>query len=491
MDFFVTHQTADHYSGDCAVAFVFKDSVNESRILQALLELNRFDSSLGDSLMLSKVKGYKTKRVLALGLGESPLNEKSFLKGLGESPLNEKSFLKALKSLSSAMADAKVKNVVIPRIQVDSRDESWVQLTIARVLKNASYQIEKVGAVKENNDVILEAVNIYSENNDATEINKGVAIANGMALTRKLGDLPSNICTPSYIAETAKSLASSYKLECEVLEESDMEALGMNSLLSVSKGSSEPGKLISLSYTNAGNAEPIVLVGKGVTFDSGGISLKPGSGMDEMKFDMCGAASVLGTMRAIAEMRLKVNLTVVVPTVENMPAHNASKPGDVVKSMSGQTIEILNTDAEGRLILCDALTYCAKFNPKVVIDVATLTGAVIIALGKHHSGLMSNDQSLADDLKVSGGSAMDTVWQLPLDDEYDELLKSNFADMANIGGREAGTVTAACFLARYTKDYRWAHIDIAGTAWLGGSKKGATGRPVPLLTQYVMNQIKD
>ena len=478
MDFFVTHQTADHYSGDCAVAFVFKDSVNESRILQALLELNRFDSSLGDSLMLSKVKGYKTKRVLALGLGESPLNEKSFLK--------------ALKSLSSAMADLKVKNVVIPRIQVDSRDESWVQLTIARVLKNASYQIEKVGAVKEkNDDVILEAVNIYSENNDATEINKGVAIANGMALTRKLGDLPSNICTPSYIAETAKSLASSYKLECEVLEESDMEALGMNSLLSVSKGSSEPGKLISLSYTNAGNAEPIVLVGKGVTFDSGGISLKPGSGMDEMKFDMCGAASVLGTMRAVAEMQLKVNLTVVVPTVENMPAHNASKPGDVVKSMSGQTIEILNTDAEGRLILCDALTYCAKFNPKVVIDVATLTGAVIIALGKHHSGLMSNDQSLADDLKVSGGSAMDTVWQLPLDDEYDELLKSNFADMANIGGREAGTVTAACFLARYAKDYRWAHIDIAGTAWLGGSKKGATGRPVPLLTQYVMNQIKD
>ena len=478
MDFFVTHQTADHYSGDCAVAFVFKDSVNESRILQALLELNRFDSSLGDSLMLSKVKGYKTKRVLALGLGESPLNEKSFLK--------------ALKSLSSAMADLKVKNVVIPRIQVDSRDESWVQLTIARVLKNASYQIEKVGAVKEkNDDVILEAVNIYSENNGATEINKGVAIANGMALTRKLGDLPSNICTPSYIAETAKSLASSYKLECEVLEESDMEALGMNSLLSVSKGSSEPGKLISLSYINDGNAEPIVLVGKGVTFDSGGISLKPGSGMDEMKFDMCGAASVLGTMRAVAEMQLKVNLTVVVPTVENMPAHNASKPGDVVKSMSGQTIEILNTDAEGRLILCDALTYCAKFNPKVVIDVATLTGAVIIALGKHHSGLMSNDQSLADDLKVSGGSAMDTVWQLPLDDEYDELLKSNFADMANIGGREAGTVTAACFLARYAKDYRWAHIDIAGTAWLGGSKKGATGRPVPLLTQYVMNQIKD
>jgi len=232
-----------------------------------------------------------------------------------------------------------------------------------------------------------------------------------------------------------------------------------------------------------------VLVGKGVTFDSGGISLKPGAKMDEMKFDMCGAASVLGVMCAVAEMNLKVNLTVVVPTVENMPAHDASKPGDVVKSMSGQTVEILNTDAEGRLILCDALTYCEKFSPKVVIDIATLTGAVIIALGKHHSGLMANDQSLADDLKEAGSDAMDTVWQLPLDEEYDELLKSNFADMANIGGREAGTVTAACFLARFTKDYRWAHLDIAGTAWLGGSKKGATGRPVPLLTEYIMKQI--
>ena len=268
-----------------------------------------------------------------------------------------------------------------------------------------------------------------------------------------------------------------------------MEALRMNCFRSVSLRSSQPSTLISLSYSNGGKEDPIVLVGKGVTFDSGGISLKPGSGMDEMKYDMCGAASVLGTMSAVAEMGLKVNLTVVVPTVENMPAHNASRPGDVVKSMSGQTIEILNTDAEGRLILCDALTYCEKFNPKVVIDVATLTGAVIVALGKHHSGVMSNDQNLADSLKDSGISSMDTVWQLPLDDEYDELLKSNFADMANIGGREAGTVTAACFLARYTKNYSWAHIDIAGTAWLGGSKKGATGRPVPLLTQYVMDQV--
>ena len=475
MEFFVTHQAVDHYSGDCSVAFASKDKSNDNRIIQTYLDLHRFEPKLANTLMLGKVEGYKSKRVLVVGLGESPLTRKDFIK--------------VLKSLSSAMGIAKVKNVVIPFIEVEDADEAWVQTSTARVLKNESYKVNKVGVQEEPSDIVLEAVNLYSKNNGASEIQKGVAVANGMALTRELGDLPPNICTPTYLADAAKSLAKTYNLKCEILEESEMESLGMNSLLSVSKGSSQPGKLISLSYSNNGNAAPIVLVGKGVTFDSGGISLKPGSGMDEMKYDMCGAASVLGTMSAIAEMNLKVNLIVVVPAVENMPAHNASRPGDVVKSMSGQTIEILNTDAEGRLILCDALTYCEKYKPKTVIDIATLTGAVIIALGKHHSGVMSNDQSLADALKVSGESAQDTVWQLPLDDEYDDLLKSNFADMANIGGREAGTVTAACFLARYTKKYSWAHIDIAGTAWLGGSKKGATGRPVPLLTQYIMDQV--
>ena len=475
MEFFVTHQAVDHYSGDCSVAFASKDKSNDNRIIQTYLDLHRFEPKLASTLMLGKVEGYKSKRVLVVGLGESPLTRKDFIK--------------VLKSLSSAMGNAKVKNVVIPFIEVEDADEAWIQTSTVRVLKNESYKVNKVGVQEEPSDIVLEAVNLYSKNNGASEIQKGVAVANGMALTRKLGDLPPNICTPTYLADAAKSLAKTYNLECEILEESEMESLGMNSLLSVSKGSSQPGKLISLSYSNNGNAAPIVLVGKGVTFDSGGISLKPGSGMDEMKYDMCGAASVLGTMSAIAEMNLKVNLIVVVPAVENMPAHNASRPGDVVKSMSGQTIEILNTDAEGRLILCDALTYCEKYKPKTVIDIATLTGAVIIALGKHHSGVMSNDQSLADALKISGEAAQDTVWQLPLDDEYDDLLKSNFADMANIGGREAGTVTAACFLARYTKKYSWAHIDIAGTAWLGGSKKGATGRPVPLLTQYIMDQV--
>ena len=475
MEFFVTHQAVDNYSGDCSVAFASKDKSNDNRIIQTYLDLHRFEPKLASTLMLGKVEGYKSKRVLVVGLGESPLTRKDFIK--------------VLKSLSSAMGNAKVKNVVIPFIEVEDADEAWIQSSTSRVLKNERYKFNKVGVQEDPSDIVLEAVNLYSKNNGASEIQKGVAVANGMALTRKLGDLPPNICTPTYLADAAKSLAKTYNLECEILEESEMESLGMNSLLSVSKGSSQPGKLISLSYSNNGNAAPIVLVGKGVTFDSGGISLKPGSGMDEMKYDMCGAASVLGTMSAIAEMNLKVNLIVVVPAVENMPAHNASRPGDVVKSMSGQTIEILNTDAEGRLILCDALTYCEKYKPKTVIDIATLTGAVIIALGKHHSGVMSNDQSLADALKISGEAAQDTVWQLPLDDEYDDLLKSNFADMANIGGREAGTVTAACFLARYTKKYSWAHIDIAGTAWLGGSKKGATGRPVPLLTQYIMDQV--
>ena len=476
MEFLVTHQTVEHFDGDFAVAFIVEGLAHQNADLQQLLEINQFDAKVGETLILNRVDGYKTKRVLAVGIGESPVTDKSYLK--------------SLKAIYSALASAKAKNVVFPGIEIENRDESWVQLTTARVLQNAIYQIDKVNSDDSTEKNTLEAVSIYSENSDSSNVLKGVAIANGMALTRSLGDLPSNICTPSHLAETAKSLAQSYHLKYEILEESDMQSMGMNSLLSVSKGSNEPGKLISISYNSAGDEKPIVLVGKGVTFDSGGISLKPGAKMDEMKFDMCGAASVLGVMRAVAEMKLPVNLTVVVPTVENMPAHNASKPGDVVKSMSGQTIEILNTDAEGRLILCDALTYCEKFDPKVVIDIATLTGAVIIALGKHHSGLMANDQSLADDLKEAGSDAMDTVWQLPLDDEYDELLKSNFADMANIGGREAGTVTAACFLARFTKDYRWAHIDIAGTAWIGGSKKGATGRPVPLLTEYIMKQIR-
>jgi len=473
MEFSLTQQAVELFEGDCAVVFAFEGESQVNSDLAQLLELNQFEANNGKTIVLSRVQGFQASRVIVVGLGESPLTGKSFAK--------------AINVLSSELHSSNVKSASLSSIGVNGQDESWTQQTIARILKNASYQVGKHGIEKENNDT-LELVSVHSTSKDSTALNQGLAIANGMALTRELGDMPPNICTPSYLAETAESLAKTHNLECEVLEEADMASLGMYSLLSVSQGSSEPGKLISLSYKNAGDTKPIVLVGKGVTFDTGGISLKPGGGMDEMKYDMCGAASVLGVMRAVVEMNLAVNLIVVVPTVENMPAHNASKPGDVVKSMSGQTIEILNTDAEGRLILCDALTYCEKFNPEVVIDIATLTGAVIVALGKHHSGVMANDQDLVNDLSIAGNTALDTVWQLPLDDEYDELLKSNFADMANIGGKEAGTVTAACFLSRFTKEYRWAHLDIAGTAWVSGSKKGATGRPVPLLTQYIINQ---
>jgi leucyl aminopeptidase len=313
-----------------------------------------------------------------------------------------------------------------------------------------------------------------------------------MALAKDLGNLPGNVCTPTYLASKAQALAKAHKtIKTTVLEEKDMKKLGMGSLLSVTQGSNQPAKLITLEYHGTDKAhKPIVLVGKGITFDTGGISLKPGAEMDEMKYDMCGAASVLGTLKAIAEMGLKINVVGVIPTCENMPSGQATKPGDIVTSMSGQTIEILNTDAEGRLILCDALTYSKKFSPDTVIDIATLTGACVIALGHVASGMFSNEDKLAKELLAAGEQSHDRIWQLPLWEDYQPLLDSNFADMQNIGGRAGGTITAACFLARFTKEYRWAHLDIAGTAWKSGKEKGATGRPVPLLTQYLINRIE-
>jgi leucyl aminopeptidase len=320
-------------------------------------------------------------------------------------------------------------------------------------------------------------------------LNQGLAIAEGMRLAKNLGNLPGNVCTPTYLAEAALEISKEHGIECQILERADMEALGMHSLLSVAKGSQQPPKLIVLHYKGGKDSEkPLVLVGKGITFDTGGISLKPAPEMDEMKYDMCGAASVLGTIKAIAQMKLPINLTVIVPTTENMPGGAASRPGDIVTSMSGQTIEILNTDAEGRLILCDALTYAERFEPETVIDVATLTGACVVALGHVATGLFANNDGLARELAHAGDEAHDRAWQMPLWDDYQELLKSPFADMANIGGRWGGSITAACFLARFTKKFEWAHLDIAGTAWKSGADKGATGRPVPLLTHYLLKR---
>jgi leucyl aminopeptidase len=312
-----------------------------------------------------------------------------------------------------------------------------------------------------------------------------MAIAQGMNLARDLGNLPGNLCTPTYLAEQAQALAETYALGIDVLEREAMENLGMGSLLSVAKGSDQPPKFIVLNYHGAKKEKPVVLVGKGITFDSGGISLKPAAEMDEMKYDMCGAASVLGTMQAIAQLGLPLNVVGIIPTCENLPNGRANKPGDIVTSMSGQTIEVLNTDAEGRLILCDALTYAERFEPAAVVDIATLTGACVIALGHVASGLLANKQSLADELLDAGEVSGDRCWQMPLWDEYQEQLKSNFADMANIGGRPGGTITAAAFLSRFTKKYDWAHLDIAGTAWKSGKEKGGTGRPVPLLVNFL------
>ena len=323
----------------------------------------------------------------------------------------------------------------------------------------------------------------------AAGLARGEAISAGVTLARECANRPGNHCTPTYLGEQARKLGKEFGLKVEVMDRKAVEKLGMGSFLAVAQGSAEPLRFIVAQYHGAAKTQaPVVLVGKGITFDTGGISIKPAAEMDEMKFDMGGAASVLGTLRAIAELKPKLNLVVIVPTCENMPGGRAVKPGDVVKSMSGQTIEILNTDAEGRLILCDALTYAERFKPAVVVDVATLTGACVIALGHHHSGLFTADDGVAETMLAASRSALDPCWRLPLDDEYDEALKSNFADMGNVGGRAGGAITAAMFLKRFTAKYKWAHLDIAGTAWKSGAAKGSTGRPVPLLTHFVLAQ---
>ncbi len=341
-------------------------------------------------------------------------------------------------------------------------------------------------------DSAMTKVSLVCSKTEARAVQRGLergdAIAAGVTLARECANRPGNYCTPTYLAEQAKKLGKEHGLEIEVLDRKAVEKLGMGSFLAVAQGSHEPLKFIVARYQGAPKAKaPVVLVGKGITFDTGGISIKPSAEMDEMKFDMGGAASVLGTLRAVAQLKPKLNLVGIIPSCENMPAGNAIKPGDVVTSMSGQTIEILNTDAEGRLILCDALTYAERFKPAAVVDVATLTGACIIALGHHNSGLFSADDALADQLLAASRESLDPCWRMPLDEEYDEVLKSNFADMGNVGPRAGGSITAAMFLRRFTSKYRWAHLDIAGTAWKSGANKGATGRPVPLLTHFVLS----
>ncbi|MDH3715068.1 MAG: leucyl aminopeptidase [Gammaproteobacteria bacterium] len=438
------------------------------------------DLRKGKTLLLHNVPNVAADRVLLVAGGKADATT------LGQTK-------KALNAAATALSDSGAANAALflDDWLIEGGDAQHAARHISETLTAASYRFTELKS--NDNTLPLKRVTLVTKDGRQTSAAKagariGHAIGVGVNFARDLGNRPANVCTPTHLAEQARELKKGrVKLRVEIIEEKRMHELGMGSLLSVSSGSRQPAKLIVFQYRGGpAKQKPVVLVGKGVTFDTGGISLKPAATMDEMKFDMCGAASVFGTLKACAEIDLPLNVVGLVPATENMPGGLATRPGDVVTSMSGQTIEILNTDAEGRLILADALSYAARFNPDVVIDIATLTGACVIALGEHASGLMSNDQKLADRLLAAGDSAGDRCWQLPLWDEYQEQLKTNFADMANVGGRSAGTITAACFLSRFTKKYRWAHLDIAGTAWLGGTKKGATGRPVPLLMQYLL-----
>ncbi|MDH3637188.1 MAG: leucyl aminopeptidase [Gammaproteobacteria bacterium] len=384
--------------------------------------------------------------------------------------------------------------LVLPDLAVEGADDQQKVRHLVEAMEGALYSFDELKTQNNEASALKKVALLIAGSNNVRVARQGVrqgaAVSAGKYLAKQLGNLPGNVCTPSYLAAQAQQLAKTYSLKSTILDQKAMEKLKMGALLSVSRGSRQPPKLIVLEYRGGAEGDaPIALVGKGLTFDAGGISIKPAQSMDEMKFDMCGAASVLGTMQAIAELKLAVNVVGVIPSSENLPDGNANKPGDVVTSMSGQTIEILNTDAEGRLILCDALTYTERFKPAVVIDIATLTGACVVALGSHASGLMSNDDELAEELLAAGSESLDRAWRLPLWEDYQEQLDSNFADMANIGGRYGGAITAACFLERYTKGFKWAHLDIAGTAWIShGKEKGATGRVVPLLTQFAINR---
>ncbi len=491
MEFSIKQGSPEKLKSGCVVVGVF-DGGKLSKAAQALDKATKHALSdliaRGDmsgksasTLLLHKLPGIAAERVLLVGLGkDGEQNNKSSVEILGAT----------FKALNATPAKDALLYIVDEGV---GKDAAW---TIRQAVFAAAEQAFRADGMKSKpaKAATLKHITFASLEKPVAALkaalDQAAATAHGMELAKTLGNLPGNVCTPTYLAAKALALGKSHKgIKTTVLEEKDMQKLGMGSFLSVTRGSEQPAKLITLEYYGAAKTQkPIVLVGKGITFDTGGISLKPGAEMDEMKYDMCGAASVLGTLQAIAEMGLKLNVVGVIPTCENMPSGKATKPGDIVTSMSGQTIEILNTDAEGRLILCDALTYSKKFNPDTVIDIATLTGACVIALGHVASGMFANEDKLAQELLAAGEQSHDRIWQLPLWEDYQPLLDSNFADMANIGGRAGGTITAACFLARFTKDYRWAHLDIAGTAWLSGKQKGATGRPVPLLTQYLINR---
>src|SRR2546422_4678144 len=492
MEFNTKFAAPEKQPGACVAAGVFEsrrlsaaaDALDKAARgqIREFLRSGDMDGKVGNTRLLYHVRGVAAERVLLVGLGQ----EKEF---------GDKQYRDCARSALTAIHDTGARDACfyLAELQVPDRDAAWKARQLIWAAADVAYRFDRMKSKKAEAKPLAHVAISAASKRDAAALERGMregrAIAAGMALARDLGNLPANVCTPMYLAESAVKLGRECKLAVEVLEQKDMDRLGMGSLLSVSRGSHQPPKFVILRYSGAGKKDrPVVLVGKGITFDTGGISIKPSAEMDEMKFDMCGAASVLGALRAAAELGLKLNVVGLVPACENMPGGAATKPGDIVSSMSGQTIEILNTDAEGRLILADALSYAERFEPQAVVDIATLTRACVVALGHVCSGLFANKDGLADEVQAAGAESLDRVWRLPLWEDYQEQLKSNFADFANIGGAAPGSGVPARFLFRFGSQGDSAHLDIRGAAGESGQQKGATGRPRPLLTTVFMNR---
>lgn len=471
-------------NGKLGVAAESVDTASKGAI-RKLIKQGDMSGKTGTSLMLGALPGVRAKRVLAVGLGKT-------------SKFGKRQFRKAVAAAAAQLKDTRIRDVAsyLSLEKLPDANAYYCARYTVETIGDALYSYTETKSGKRSRGAALEKICIASSsradaNQAMTGATHGQAIVEGMTLAKDLGNLPPNICTPAYLGRVSQKIARQHKrVTTKVLGEAEIKRLGMHSFLSVTSGTSLPAKLIVMQYKGAGRDKPVVLVGKGITFDAGGISLKPGPGMDEMKFDMCGAASVIAAMEVTARLKIPINLTVVVPTCENMPSGTATRPGDIVESMSGKTIEVLNTDAEGRLILCDALTYSRRFKPEVIIDVATLTGACVVALGHHRTAVMSHNEELAVQIADAGIAADDRGWHLPLAEEYEQQLASNFADFANVGGRDGGAITAGCFLAKFAEGMNWAHLDIAGTAWQSGKAKGSTGRPVPMLSEFILRRAR-
>jgi len=492
MEFTIKSGSPEKQRSACVVVGVFdnrKLSLSAELIDRAsngyvgeIIRRGDMEGKLGSTLLLHNVRGTLADRVLLVGLGkERDFRDREFRKAV-------QSAVKLLNETGSYEAVVYLTEEKVKRREVPWRVEHAVAVAMETVYRFDRMKSEPAEVRRPLRKLTLSVPQRSDLAAGEKAAARGLAIAHGVEFARDLGNLPGNVCTPGFLASEAVKLAAEFPdVKVEVLEHGQIEALGMGSFLSVTRGSDEPPRFIVFEYRNAPKkAKPVVLVGKGITFDTGGISIKPAADMDQMKFDMCGAASVFGVFRAVAELKAAMNLVGLVPTCENMPSGRATKPGDIVKSMSGQTIEVLNTDAEGRLILADALTYAERYEPEAVVDVATLTGAMVIALGHVACGVFSNSDTLSRALVAAGDEAYDRGWPMPLWDDYHEGLESNFADFANVAGRAGGSVTAACFLSKFAKKFDWAHLDIAGIAWREGKEKGATGRPVPLLVTWLL-----